>query len=193
MKLISYINKMKFKQFSFLIILTGISYTNSIYAQNTKTYKLKARVLQEGKNQKEALAQAYVYTLPSRVETFSNNKGEFSLELPKGKHQVMISYVGKVSLDTLIDVTSDIEFEWVLKDDNFRLEEIHVVSNIQKQDHSTKINRASLDHLQSLSLNDAMSLLPGGITSNPNLKSNRSISIRNIGSTTYPPEQVHVS
>ncbi|MVX36587.1 MULTISPECIES: TonB-dependent receptor [Myroides] len=185
MKLISYINKMKFKQFSFLIILIGISYTNSIYAQNTKTYKLKARVLQEGKNEKEALAQAYVYTLPSRVETFSNNKGEFSLELPKGKHQVMISYVGKVSLDTLIDVTSDIEFEWVLKDDNFRLEEIHVVSNIQKQDHSTKINRASLDHLQSLSLNDAMSLLPGGITSNPNLKSNRSISIRNIGSTTH--------
>ncbi|MCS7475186.1 hypothetical protein [Myroides odoratimimus] len=102
MKLNSDINRTKFKRFSLLLILTSFSCTSSIYAQEIKMYKLKARVLQEGKNQKEALSHTYVYSSPSRVETFSNNKGEFSLELSKGKHRVMISYVGKVSVDTLI-------------------------------------------------------------------------------------------
>lgn len=104
-------------------------------------------------------------------------------EVPNGKVRLSISFVGKVTIDTLLVVTKNQKLDFVLQDDDFRLKEVVVTaeSNKSGQSTSSKISTTAMEHLQAVSLDDLMALLPGGITTNPSLSYASQMNIRSAG------------
>ena len=95
-----------------------------------------------------------------------------------------IRYLGKISIDTLINVNRDLHLDFVMKDENFRIKEVVVTAEENKagQATSSKISRMAMDHLQANSLYDILSLLPGGTTDDNGLSFTQQFNIRNIQS-----------
>lgn len=58
-----------------------------------------------------------------------------------------------------------------MQPENFKLVTVTVVAENTNAQQSTasKVSRNAIDHIQATSLQDIMSLLPGGISSNPGL------------------------
>lgn len=119
------------------------------------------------------------------IGTSSGSNGEFSLfRIPPGEVHLRVQYLGMVPLDTLIDVSGNITLSLVLKAENFRLKTVtFTAENSQAgQSTSSRISGMAIDHLQATSLFDIMSLLPGGITSNPDLTNAKQVTLRNVSS-----------
>lgn len=117
------------------------------------------------------------------ASTNADLNGKFSFQdVPAGKIKLSVKMLGKITLDTLINVHADLNLDIYLSDADFRLQEVAVTArNVQGGNGtSSKISRMAIDHLQANSLADVMSLLPGATTINPNLNSSKQISIRNL-------------
>jgi CarboxypepD_reg-like domain/TonB-dependent Receptor Plug Domain len=74
---------------SFLYICIGCIWTTICVGQ---TYTIDGYVYE--KNSNETLIGATVLRLPSNQGTITNEYGHFSMQVPKGKHQLVASYVG---------------------------------------------------------------------------------------------------
>lgn len=115
------------------------------------------------------------------VNAATNASGKFSFSrIPSGKTRLSVSYLGKVTLDTLIDVKSDLDLKLYLKEANFRLADIVITSVEAKsaKGTSSRISRTAMDHLQPQSLADVLSLLPGVQITNPDLTAAKQLSLR---------------
>lgn len=136
-----------------------------------------------GNNKRKPLPAATVMVEKYGYGTSSNNNGVYLLEnVPCGTTRIKVSFVGKVTIDTLLEMTGDKQIDLVLKDDNFRLKEVVVTATHSEAGQSTAslISDKAMEHLQSVSLDNVMALLPGGITVNPDLKYAAQINIRSI-------------
>ena len=114
----------------------------------------------------------------------TNLQGEYLLQnVPSGKVRLTVHSLGYVPVDTTISVTADRTLNFVMKADNFRLDEVVVTAKASKAGQSTAstISRTAMDHMQTSSLADLMQLLPGGVVSNPNLSSASTMNIRAFG------------
>lgn len=151
-------------------------------------YEVKGIIYGEvGKNNKETLEFAVVSIPEYMTASSTDENGNFTLGyVPAGKVRLSVRYVGRVDLDTLIDVNKNLSLALVMKEENFRLTEVVVTAVNSQAGKSTAstISRNAIDHLQATSLNDLMALLPGGITSNQSLSSAKQINIRNASSST---------
>ncbi|WP_321518815.1 TonB-dependent receptor [uncultured Bacteroides sp.] len=169
--------------FTAIIFLTFIL---QIKAQNTQHEKFKifGTVYEETTRGKNATLPFATISIPDySMSVLSNTNGNFSLgNIPSGKVRVSVSFLGKVTVDTLINVSSNLNLNFILKEENFRLQEIVVTAENSKAGQSTasKISRTAMDHLQATSLNDVLSLLPGGVTSNQTLSEASQINIRSV-------------
>lgn len=138
-----------------------------------KTYRLSGTVYEQISGKKQSPLDFASVTLPDlSIGTTTRVDGSFSISnIKAGKVHLHISYVGKVDIDTLLQVNGDMQMKFVMTDENFRLKEVVVTGNANKagQATSSRISRNALDHIQATSLSDVMALLPGGITTNPTL------------------------
>ncbi|MEE1082762.1 MAG: TonB-dependent receptor [Paludibacteraceae bacterium] len=114
----------------------------------------------------------------------SSNGGSYILNnAPTGKVKIKVQYLGKHEIDTAIYADRDIQLDFILKNEDFLLQEVMVTAKVNDEGQSTSsvISRQAMDHLQATSLYDLMSLLPGGKAVNPSLSSSHSIEIRQTG------------
>lgn len=146
---------------------------------------VKGTVYEEtGRHKKEPLPGASILIETYAVGTTSDVNGNYSISnLPHGDIRVKVSFIGKVSIDTLLKLHSDMEIDFSLKDDNFRLKEIVVTAEQKGESSSSTISHKAIEHLQPASLDNVLGLLPGGITTNPNLSYASQIKIRTLESS----------
>ncbi len=107
---------------SFLII-SALFLFSSIQAQETFTLSGYVEDLVSG----ERLIQANVVEIDSNVGAVANAFGFYSLTLPKGRHNLAVTYVGYQQLTLSLDLRKDTTINWRL-DPNVSLETVEVTA-----------------------------------------------------------------
>ncbi len=146
-----------------------------------KTFTIKGEVVTSSGGQPVDFASVIV--TPSRLYSMTDNDGHFSInDVPAGKVTVSVQFYGMEQKDTTLTAVEGeiVKLRLRMKETSFRLDDVVVVATGNKAGSSTasNISRQAMDHLQTSSLADAMSLLPGVAITNPNLSSAQSITIR---------------
>ena len=123
----------------------------------------------------------------SNQYTLTDKDGNFSIEnVPAGEVQVSISFFGMEPVDTTVNVSPgrNVHLKLMMIPTSFHIDNVTVIATQNKAGSSTSsnISRQAMDHMQTSSLKDVMSLLPGVSITNPNLSSAQSISIRSNSS-----------
>lgn len=120
-------------------------------------------------------------------------EGEYAVKVPLGKTRMTVNFVGKVPVDTLVDVKNDMVIDFTMRTEDFHLKEVTVTASASRAGRSTSsgISRAAMDHMQATSLGDLMALVPGGVSTEPNLNNSQQISIRQISSASGVEENLN--
>lgn len=126
---------------------------------------------------------ASVLVTPSQLYAMTDNYGRFSINnVPEGKITVSVQFYGMEQKDTTFTAKAGetVNLKLSLKATSFRLDDVVVVATGSKAGSSTasNISRQAMDHLQTSSLSDALTLLPGVSLINPDLSEAQSITIR---------------
>lgn len=179
------------KRVAITVFLLLLFYPVHIFSQTGQKdrakFKVSGRIYELNGKKRDAISYATVSFTDYAITALSNNDGNYSLnDIPAGKAQLRIHYIGKVEIDTLINVNKDIHLDFILQDNNFRLKEVVVTAEESKASKATSstISRMAMDHLQATSLQNILSLMPGGISGNQDLNDATQINIRSISSNT---------
>jgi len=113
----------------------------------------------------------------------SNKNGNFTLRnIPKGNYKLFFSYIGYKEEEIEVSISEgikDIRIE--LSKNSLALKEIIVSPQENRGIYTSSIiNEMTIGHIQASSLEDVMQLLPGNISSNPNLNKPNHLSIREV-------------
>lgn len=160
---------------------------NAIPLLSQKKYAVRGTVYEEtAGRQKQPLPGASLTIEAAGFGTTSDANGEYTLtHILEGDVRLKVSFIGKVTVDTLLKLHADTNVDFLLKEDNFRLKEVVVTVEPGRSGQSTSstISHKAIEHLQSVSLNNVLALLPGEITANPNLNYASQINIRTVGNS----------
>lgn len=171
---------LKFFAFTSILFFSFISFAN---AQSPK-YQITGRILEESDNKQLVGMESVTVSIPEyTVGTVTNENGYFAIgNIPSGKVRFKAKYIGMLEIDTLLEINKDLSLSFVLKKENFRLSTVVVTATNNKAGQSTAslISRNAIDHLQATNLSDIASLIPGGLTSNPDLTNAKQIKIRDV-------------
>ena len=131
---------------------------------------------------------ASVTLRPSELYTLTDSEGKFSFdEIPSGKLTMTIQYFGMEQIDTTFMVKPGEKHYLELKmhSTTFRLENVIVTATQSRAGKSTasNISRQAMDHMQTSSLMDIMSLIPGASSTNPNLSSAQNLTLRTLNTS----------
>ena len=108
---------------------------------------------------------ASVLVTPSQLYATTDDYGRFSINnVPEGKITVSVQFYGMEQKDTTFTAKAGetVNLKLSLKATSFRLDDVVVVATGSKAGSSTasNISRQAMDHLQTSSLSDALTLLP---------------------------------
>ena len=176
------------------LLLSGIT-SLPLHAQSHEKGSISGKIHElDEKEKRIPLGYATLYFPDYGIGTMSDEDGRFSMpNVPMGKARVQVMYVGKVTIDTLVNVNRDLTLDFTLQSENFNLKEVTVTATQNRAGRSTasNISRQAMDHLQATSLNDLLSLMPGGISQNSALNSSQQINIRQIASNSSHEEALN--
>ena len=176
------------------LLLSGIT-SLPLHAQSHEKGSISGKIHElDEKEKRIPLGYATLYFPDYGIGTMSDEDGRFSMpNVPMGKARVQVMYVGKVTIDTLVNVNRDLTLDFTLQNENFNLKEVTVTATQNRAGRSTasNISRQAMDHLQATSLNDLLSLMPGGISQNSALNSSQQINIRQIASNSSHEEALN--
>ena len=176
------------------LLLSGIT-PLPLHAQIHEKGSISGKIHElDEKEKRIPLGYATLYFPDYGIGTTSDENGRFSMtNVPMGKARVQVMYVGKVTIDTLVNVNRDLTLDFTLQSENFNLKEVTVTATQNRAGRSTasNISRQAMDHLQATSLNDLLSLMPGGISQNSALNSSQQINIRQIASNSSHEEALN--
>ena len=165
------------------LLLSGIT-SLPLHAQSHEKGSISGKIHElDEKEKRIPLGYATLYFPDYGIGTTSDENGRFNItNVPMGKARVQVMYVGKVTIDTLVNVNRDLTLDFTLQNENFNLKEVTVTATQNRAGRSTasNISRQAMDHLQATSLNDLLSLMPGGISQNSALNSSQQVNIRQI-------------
>lgn len=127
---------------------------------------------------------AAVLVKPSGLYAMTDRAGAFEIgKIPAGEVTVHVEFYGLETYDSTFVASAGQKYELkiVMKETTFRLENVVVTAKKSEAGSSTasEISRQAMDHLQTSSLKDVMTLLPGVSLSNPTLDDAQVITIRN--------------
>ena len=117
---------------------------------------------------KQAVAYALVHFPETGLQAVTNSEGDFTIkQIAAGSYKMQISFLGYENLEQTITLKAgenSLKFELVAA--NFKVEDVVVTATASKAGAATAstISRTAMDHIQSSSLADVMSLLPGAST-----------------------------
>lgn len=125
-------------------------------------YNISGKVLNENTNKGVEFATLWIEG--SGIGTVTDEKGEFVINhLSKGSYAITIRCLGYAEKKVEINIHKDINTVLYLSEVSLALNEVTVTAERKTSDAATAytLNRTALDHLQSISVSDALSLLPG--------------------------------
>ena len=176
------------------LLLSGIT-SLPLHAQSHEKGSISGKIHElDEKEKRIPLGYATLYFPDYGIGTTSDENGRFSMpNVPMGKARVQVMYIGKVTIDTLVNINRDLTLDFTLQSENFNLKEVTVTATQNRAGRSTasNISRQAMDHLQATSLNDLLSLMPGGISQNSALNSSQQINIRQIASNSSHEEALN--
>ena len=176
------------------LLLSGII-SLPLHAQSHEKGSISGKIHElDEKEKRIPLGYATLYFPDYGIGTTSDENGRFNMtNVPMGKARVQVMYVGKVTIDTLVNVNRDLTLDFTLQNENFNLKEITVTATQNRAGRSTasNISRQAMDHLQATSLNDLLSLMPGGVSQNSALNSSQQINIRQIAGNSSHEEALN--
>ena len=146
------------------------------------------------KEKRIPLGYATLYFPDYGIGATSDDDGHFHMtNVPTGKARLQVMFVGKVPIDTLINIVRDLTLNFTLKDESFNLKEVTVTATQSRAGRSTasNISRQAMDHLQATSLNDLLALMPGGVSQNSALNNAQQINIRQIAGNSSSEEALN--
>jgi len=125
---------------------------------------------------------AYVSAESESVQTITDDTGTFQLKLTNGQHKIRIRCLGFQEYSQTIS-TSQAMDTFYLRVNSLKLPRVDVVAQQKSPVSSTThISQNSIEHLQAISVYDALQLLPGNLHTNPKaIKDPTYASIRAIG------------
>ena len=175
-----------------LFFLTGGGVMTPAWSQNNQKVKITGTVYEyDAANKRVPLGFATVSIPDMALGTTSNDHGRYELDgVPAGKVRVLVQFLGKLPVDTLVDATKGLALDFTLLNENFKLKEVTVTATNNRAGKSTasQISRQAMDHMQANSLYDLMALLPGGISSNQDMSDAQGITIRQLSSSSSSSE-----
>lgn len=167
-----------------LTLLLLVCFGITLSAQNPTKTGIDGKVYElDSHGKRIPLGFATVYLPDYGMGATTTDDGLFSLDnVPTGKTRMQVQFVGKLPIDTLVNVSRNMKLDFTLKNEDFKLEEVVVTATNSQAGKSTasNISRQAMDHLQATSLNDLLALMPGGISQNSDLSSSQQINIRQI-------------
>ena len=170
-----------------LFFLAGGGVMTPVWSQSNQKVKITGTVFEyDAANKRVPLGFATVSIPDMALGTTSNERGNYELDgVPTGHVRMLIQYLGKVSIDTLVNVNKNLTLNFTLKNEDFRLKEVTVTATNSRAGKSTasNISRQAMDHMQANSLSDLMALLPGGLSQNQNLNDAQQIKLRMVASS----------
>ena len=176
------------------LLLSGIT-SLPLHAQSHEKGSISGKIHElDEKEKRIPLGYATLYFPDYGIGTTSDENGRFNMtNVPMGKARVQVIYVGKVTIDTLVNVNRDLTLDFTLQNENFNLKEVTVTATQNRAGRSTasNISRQAMDHLQATSLNDLLSLMPGGVSQNSALNSSQQINIRQIAGNSSHEEALN--
>ncbi len=104
------------KQFITLMLVAA---SFSLFAAEAeKITNLKGFVIENINGEKQPLVMAYVYCDNTTYTAYTNNNGQFVLDIPEGKHDIKVSFMGYESVTININTKKTKELSIELKKDN---------------------------------------------------------------------------
>ena len=178
----------KERQVSWARCMTALSFllcwivSSPLSAQNQERASVNGKIHElDEKEKRIPLGYATLYFPDYGIGATSDENGYFDVaNVPMGKTRMQVMYVGKVTIDTLVNVNRNLTLDFTLRDESFNLKEVTVTATQSRAGRSTasNISRQAMDHLQATSLNDLLALVPGGISQNSALNNAQQINIR---------------
>lgn len=122
-----------------LLVFVGLGSTLPSYSQNNQKVKISGTVYEyDANNKRVPLGFATVSIPDAALGTTSNERGKYELDgITAGKVRLSIQYLGKVSIDTLVNATRDLTLNFTLKNEDFRLKEVTVTATNSRSGKST--------------------------------------------------------
>ena len=146
----------------------------------TGRYTVSGRVLDE--HDLKPLPYATVKVLNLELWAITDEGGAFTIaNVPEGATTIEITTLGYVARSISFTLSRNTDLKNIrLKEDNLSLPGVEVTARKQSTTGTTTytLDRTTLDHSQVLSLNDIMSLLPGGQTVNSTLMNDTRLALR---------------
>ena len=171
--------------FSLFLALAFVNVFNA-NAQNKAKFTMSGQVFSvatEGDKPTETVPFAVIILPEINVSTSTDADGVFSIpNLNPGEYKVSVQSLGYQTLETTIKIVANKEnkFAFTLLEANFRMQEIVVTAEMSKAGSATSsiINKSAMEHLQTTSLADIMSLMPGASQQKPDLQGVSTASVR---------------
>ena len=114
-------------------------------------------------------------------KTSTNKKGEYSIEVSQGKHELKFQHLGFKTITKSVVVNNDETLNIAFTDDQIDIEEVFVTAKESKSlQTSSVITKEAMQLLQPSSFADLLELLPGGRAQDPSLTSFNAIKLREI-------------
>ena len=132
---------------------------------------------------RQPLTGATISVADFKFGAVTDINGRYQLNhVPQGKVRLVVRYLGKQEIDTVVTITGSRQLDFYMKDENFRLNDVVVVAQTKAGGTSTAsyVNRNAIDHLQATSLTDILALAPGAISSNQTLNKAGLVTIRGV-------------
>lgn len=126
------------------------------------SYNLSGRVLDM--KSKKAIEFATVWIEGTGIGTLTDANGSFLINnLPDGNYEIIIRCLGYTEKKEKIHLRNNTDMLFYLSETSLALDEVTVTAERKANDAATTytLSRTALDHLQSVSVTDALSLLPG--------------------------------
>ena len=147
---------------------------------NAQTWSFSGVVLD--KNTGEPVEFATVVLESTAQWAVADAEGRFSIgKVQSGKNVVSVSCLGFVTDTREITISRNIDNYTIhLAEDNLTLESVVVTAQEKENTATTSrmIDKTAIDHVQMMNVTDISSLLPGGVTSNPELTADQQFNIR---------------
>lgn len=167
----------------FCMIVLFCWHNSNAQPKSEKLYVLNLNVTEKGTSKPLIVANCVLEPLGTFAIT--DDKGNATLQnIPKGKYKLWISYVGYSTFEKDVEIFEDTKLNIKMNSISLSLDEVVVVAKQSKAGESTgtHIGRQAIDHIQAVSLDDIIQLVPGNLMKETDLTSPKSLQIRTLES-----------
>jgi len=133
----------------------------------------------------EALGFTTIVVAGTSYATHADANGRWVIRIPKGIYTITASFIGYDKTSRKFSATSDTVIDLSLKPSMSSLGEVVVTARENSGlASSSHIDRSAMEHLQPTSFTDLLELLPGNISTDPEMGSANTITLRETGIVT---------